>query len=152
MEAISELATASGPLWITRHQTVSANSYTSCGSRSAASELVRAYVRGLQGERLGKQSVSAMVKHFPGGGPQLDSEDPHFPWGKEQVYPGGMRDLHLEPFKAAIAAGCAQMMPTTASPSVPTGKKSGSASTRASCKGYCGTSSDSTASSAPTGA
>ncbi|WP_329621210.1 glycoside hydrolase family 3 C-terminal domain-containing protein [Streptomyces sp. NBC_01255] len=74
-------------------------------------ELVEAYVRGLQGERLGKDSVAAMVKHFPGGGPQKDGEDPHFPHGKEQVYPGGMREHHLEPFKHAIAAGCAQMMP-----------------------------------------
>ncbi|MFF8839639.1 glycoside hydrolase family 3 protein [Streptomyces sp. NPDC015130] len=74
-------------------------------------ELVRAYVRGLQGERLGKDSVAAMVKHFPGGGPQKDGEDPHFPHGKEQVYPGGMREHHLEPFRHAIAAGCSQMMP-----------------------------------------
>ncbi|MFJ4621681.1 glycoside hydrolase family 3 protein [Streptomyces sp. NPDC088812] len=82
------------------------------GSDAAlTSRLVRAYVRGLQGDRLGRHSVSAMVKHFPGGGPQKDGEDPHFPHGKEQVYPGGMRDLHLEPFKAAIDAGCAQMMP-----------------------------------------
>ncbi|MFI0922555.1 glycoside hydrolase family 3 protein [Streptomyces sp. NPDC021012] len=75
------------------------------------SELVQAYVRGLQGPELGPESVAAMVKHFPGGGPQKDGEDPHFPHGKEQVYPGGMRDYHLEPFKAAIAAGCSQMMP-----------------------------------------
>ncbi|UUU40015.1 glycoside hydrolase family 3 protein [Streptomyces sp. NBC_00162] len=74
-------------------------------------ELVQAYVRGLQGPALGPESVSAMVKHFPGGGPQKDGEDPHFAHGKEQVYPGGMREHHLEPFKAAIAAGCAQMMP-----------------------------------------
>ncbi|WKD32625.1 glycoside hydrolase family 3 protein [Streptomyces xanthophaeus] len=74
-------------------------------------ELVAAYVRGLQGPALGPGSVSAMVKHFPGGGPQKDGEDPHFAHGKEQVYPGGMREHHLEPFKAAIAAGCAQMMP-----------------------------------------
>ncbi|MFB7373800.1 glycoside hydrolase family 3 protein [Streptomyces sp. NPDC056222] len=74
-------------------------------------ELVQAYVRGLQGEELGPDSVAAMVKHFPGGGPQKDGEDPHFPHGKEQIYPGGMRDHHLEPFKAAIAAGCSQMMP-----------------------------------------
>ncbi|MFC9298590.1 glycoside hydrolase family 3 protein [Streptomyces sp. NPDC057011] len=74
-------------------------------------ELVRAYVRGLQGPELGPESVSAMVKHFPGGGPQKDGEDPHFAHGKEQIYPGGMREHHLEPFKAAIAAGCAQMMP-----------------------------------------
>ncbi|MBC9714738.1 glycoside hydrolase family 3 C-terminal domain-containing protein [Streptomyces sp. TRM66268-LWL] len=82
------------------------------GSDAAlTSELVRAYIRGLQGDELGRDSVSAMVKHFPGGGPQKDGEDPHFAHGKEQIYPGGMRDLHLEPFKAAIAAGCAQMMP-----------------------------------------
>ncbi|MEV7281082.1 glycoside hydrolase family 3 N-terminal domain-containing protein [Streptomyces sp. NPDC093111] len=74
-------------------------------------ELVRAYVLGLQGEELGRDSVAAMVKHFPGGGPQKDGEDPHFPHGKEQIYPGGLRDHHLEPFKAAIAAGCSQMMP-----------------------------------------
>ncbi|WP_327353467.1 glycoside hydrolase family 3 protein [Streptomyces sp. NBC_01304] len=74
-------------------------------------ELAAAYIRGLQGDELGTHSVSAMVKHFPGGGPQKDGEDPHFPHGKEQVYPGGLREHHLEPFKAAIAAGCAQMMP-----------------------------------------
>ncbi|MER6501303.1 glycoside hydrolase family 3 N-terminal domain-containing protein [Streptomyces sp. NPDC001455] len=76
-----------------------------------ASELVRAYVHGLQGNTLGTESVAAMVKHFPGGGPQKDGEDPHFPHGKEQIYPGRMRDHHLEPFRAAIAAGCSQMMP-----------------------------------------
>ncbi|MFJ9806798.1 glycoside hydrolase family 3 protein [Streptomyces sp. NPDC101158] len=75
------------------------------------SELVEAYVRGLQGPELGPDSVAAMVKHFPGGGPQKDGEDPHFPHGKDQIYPGGMRAYHLEPFKAAIAAGCSQMMP-----------------------------------------
>ncbi|MEU8981050.1 glycoside hydrolase family 3 N-terminal domain-containing protein [Streptomyces sp. NPDC048309] len=73
--------------------------------------MVRAYVRGLQGAKLGPDSVAAMVKHFPGGGPQKDGEDPHFAHGKEQVYPGGMRDYHLAPFKAAIEAGCSQMMP-----------------------------------------
>ncbi|MFF1763649.1 glycoside hydrolase family 3 protein [Streptomyces sp. NPDC058249] len=80
-------------------------------SAHVTSELVRAYVRGLQGAKLGPDSVAAMVKHFPGGGPQKDGEDPHFAHGKEQVYPGGMRDYHLAPFKAAIEAGCSQMMP-----------------------------------------
>lgn len=70
-----------------------------------------AYVRGLQGEKPGKESVSAMAKHFPGGGPQLEGEDPHFSYGREQVYPGDRFDLHLEPFKAAIAAGVRQLMP-----------------------------------------
>ena len=52
-----------------------------------------------------------MAKHFPGGGPQKDGEDPHFTYGKEQVYPGGNFRYHLEPFIAAIDAGVASMMP-----------------------------------------
>ncbi len=70
-----------------------------------------AYIRGFQGKVFGKTSVSTMTKHFPGGGPQLDGEDPHFVYGKEQVYPGNNFDYHVEPFKDAIAAGTRQMMP-----------------------------------------
>jgi beta-glucosidase len=73
--------------------------------------LVTAYIRGMQLETLGPQSVACMTKHFPGGGPQLDGEDPHFPYGREQVYPGGNFDYHLIPFEAAIEAGTAQVMP-----------------------------------------
>jgi beta-glucosidase len=73
--------------------------------------MVAAYIRGMQGETLGPQSVACMTKHFPGGGPQLDGEDPHFPYGREQVYPGGRFDYHLVPFEAAIEAGTAQIMP-----------------------------------------
>jgi beta-glucosidase len=76
-----------------------------------ASTLVAAYIRGFQGETLGPDSVACMTKHFPGGGPQKDGEDPHFPYGKEQVYPGQNFDYHLRPFEAALAAGTAQMMP-----------------------------------------
>jgi beta-glucosidase len=76
-----------------------------------ASRLVAAYVRGFQGIRLGRQSVATMVKHFPGGGPQKDGEDPHFEYGKEQIYPGGHFEYHLRPFEAALAAGASQMMP-----------------------------------------
>ena len=60
-----------------------------------AARLVAAYIRGFQGEELGPQSVACMTKHFPGGGPQLDGEDPHFAYGKEQVYPGGMFEYHM---------------------------------------------------------
>ncbi|HEY0189184.1 MAG TPA: glycoside hydrolase family 3 N-terminal domain-containing protein [Cellulomonas sp.] len=70
-----------------------------------------AYVRGLQGPVLGPGSVAAMIKHFPGGGPQQDGEDPHFAYGKEQVYPGGMFEHHLRPFEVALAAGASQVMP-----------------------------------------
>jgi beta-glucosidase len=52
-----------------------------------------------------------MTKHFPGGGPQKDGEDPHFSYGKAQVYPGHNFDYHLIPFDAAFAAGTAQIMP-----------------------------------------
>ena len=76
-----------------------------------ASRLVAAYIRGFQGESLGPDSVACMTKHFPGGGPQLDGEDPHFSYGREQVYPGGNFDYHLLPFEAALAAGTAQIMP-----------------------------------------
>lgn len=75
------------------------------------SELVAAYIRGFQGTELGSDSVATMTKHFPGGGPQKDGEDPHFVYGKEQVYPGGEQSYHLKPFKAAIRAGTSQMMP-----------------------------------------
>lgn len=85
-------------------------------SAEVTSALVRAYVRGLQGPRLGPRSVAAMVKHFPGGGPQQDGEDPHFPHGKDQIYPGGLRDDHLAPFRAAVEAGCSQVMPSYGRP------------------------------------
>lgn len=74
-------------------------------------ELGAAYIRGLQGPSLGATSVAAMVKHFPGGGPQKDGEDPHFAHGREQVYPGGNFEYHLKPFEAVFAAGVSQVMP-----------------------------------------
>ena len=70
-----------------------------------------AYIRGFQGAELGPDSVATMTKHFPGGGPQLDGEDPHFAYGREQVYPGGQFELHLKPFEAAFEAGTSQIMP-----------------------------------------
>ncbi|MEV8531422.1 glycoside hydrolase family 3 N-terminal domain-containing protein [Streptomyces sp. NPDC051211] len=81
-----------------------------------AARMVGAYVRGLQGEFLGPGSVSTMTKHFPGAGPQLNGEDAHFPYGREQVYPGGNFDYHLIPFEAAFAAGTSQIMPYYAIP------------------------------------
>lgn len=76
-----------------------------------ASKMVKAYIRGFQGKSLGPESVACMTKHFPGGGPQLKGEDPHFSYGKEQVYPGGNFDYHLIPFEAAFDAGTSQIMP-----------------------------------------
>jgi len=74
-------------------------------------ELGVAYLNGLQQARLGPGSVACTTKHFPGGGPQKDGEDAHFPYGREQVYPGGRFADHLAPFPAAIEAGTSAMMP-----------------------------------------
>lgn len=53
-----------------------------------------------------------MTKHFSGGGPQKDGEDAHFPYGKEQVYPGDNFDYHVIPFTdGAFPAKTAQIMP-----------------------------------------
>lgn len=70
-----------------------------------------AWVKGLQGDKLGHTSVVATAKHFPGGGPMENGEDSHFPWGKNQTYPGDNREYHLGPFKAVMEAGVAQIMP-----------------------------------------
>ena len=70
------------------------------------------YIRGFQGDTLSSKSVITMVKHFSGGGPQKDGEDAHFPYGKEQVYPGNNFDYHLIPFtKGALPANTGQIMP-----------------------------------------
>ncbi|HSD85643.1 MAG TPA: glycoside hydrolase family 3 N-terminal domain-containing protein, partial [Anaerolineae bacterium] len=74
-------------------------------------EMTAAYIRGFQGKTLGKESVACMTKHFPGGGPQMGGEDAHFPYGREQVYPGNNFDDHLKPFETAFEAGTAQIMP-----------------------------------------
>lgn len=76
-----------------------------------AARLISAYIRGFQGEKIGIHSVACMTKHFPGGGPQKDGEDPHFAYGREQVYPGENFDYHLIPFEAAFDANTAMIMP-----------------------------------------
>ena len=83
------------------------------GNDSAfVAEVAAAYIEGFQLDRdLGPGSVATMAKHFPGGGPQLDGEDPHFPYGREQVYPGGRFDDHLVPFRRAIEVGTSALMP-----------------------------------------
>ncbi|MFF2840555.1 glycoside hydrolase family 3 protein [Paenarthrobacter sp. NPDC057981] len=73
--------------------------------------MLTAYIKGFQTEAIGPQSVATMTKHFPGGGPQKDGEDPHFEYGREQVYPGKNLAYHLKPFEAAFEAGTSQIMP-----------------------------------------
>ncbi len=77
-----------------------------------SAQLTKAYVLGFQGDSLDSKSVACMTKHFSGGGPQENGEDAHFPYGKNQVYPGDNFNYHLIPFeKGAFAANTAQIMP-----------------------------------------
>lgn len=79
-------------------------------------EIITALIRGFQGEKLGPRSVALTTKHFPGAGPADDGLDAHFAYGKNQVYPGKNLEYHLQPWKAAIAAGTAMIMPYYAVP------------------------------------
>jgi beta-glucosidase len=81
-----------------------------------AANMTREIVLGFQGMKLGKNSVALTTKHFPGGGPQVEGQDPHFVWGQDQHYPGNMFDYHLKPFQAAIDAGTSSIMPYYAKP------------------------------------
>ncbi|HUB59720.1 MAG TPA: glycoside hydrolase family 3 N-terminal domain-containing protein [Puia sp.] len=73
--------------------------------------MAKAYIEGYQGDKLDSNSVATMTKHFPGGGPQKEGLDPHFPFQKGQVYPGHNFKYHLIPFEAAFAAHTAAIMP-----------------------------------------
>ena len=79
-------------------------------------DLIAAVVRGFQGKQLGPTSVALTTKHFPGAGPASGGQDAHFPWGRNQVYPGKNLEYHLLPWKAAIREGTAMIMPYYAVP------------------------------------
>ncbi|PWT76823.1 MAG: beta-glucosidase [Bacteroidetes bacterium] len=76
-----------------------------------SSKMGTAYILGFQGNKLDSNSVACMTKHFPGGGPQKEGLDPHFPFQKGQVYPGKNFKYHLIPFEAALKANTAAIMP-----------------------------------------
>ena len=71
-----------------------------------ATDMARAYVDGFQtsagGGHIsggwGYNSVNAMVKHWPGGGPEEGGRDGHFGYGAYAVYPGTRLQDHLKPF------------------------------------------------------
>ena len=68
--------------------------------------MARAYVDGFQtstgkaeiADGWGYNSVNAMVKHWPSGGPEEGGRDAHYNYGKYAVYPGGAFETHLKPF------------------------------------------------------
>ncbi len=67
-----------------------------------ATDMARAYVDGFQSSDdrggWGFQSVNAMVKHWPGGGPEEGGRDGHFGYGAYAVYPGKNIKDHMQPF------------------------------------------------------
>lgn len=83
------------------------------------SDINYALIKGFQGEKLGRDSVSMTTKHFPGGGARYLGKDPHFEEGKFNLYPtkGSLVTYHIPPFKAAIEAGTTAIMPYYAYPS-----------------------------------
>ena len=97
---------ATEPRWARQLGTFGENTRLTCAFTGA-------YLDGFQGSggALGPGSVACTTKHFPGGGPQQGGEDAHFPYGREQVYPGGRFEDHLDPFRIAIAHRTAAMMP-----------------------------------------
>lgn len=76
-----------------------------------SARMIKAYILGFQGSKLGTKSVACMTKHFSGGGPQKEGIDPHFQYQKGQIYPGKKFDYHLIPFEAAFVANTASIMP-----------------------------------------
>ena len=86
LHPMADLATE--PRWGRANGTFGEDAYLS-------SIMTKAYVLGFQGDSLDQNGVACMTKHFSGGGPQMDGEDAHFPYGREQVYPGNNFDYHV---------------------------------------------------------
>ncbi|MDQ7990988.1 MAG: glycoside hydrolase family 3 N-terminal domain-containing protein [Candidatus Dactylopiibacterium sp.] len=100
---MADLATE--PRWYRVHET-----FTEDADLNA--NIMTALVKGLQGGPVSSKTAVAMtMKHFPGGGPQEQGLDPHYSFGKNQVYPGNNFGYHLKPFMAAIDAGVSSIMP-----------------------------------------
>ncbi|HSD39533.1 MAG TPA: glycoside hydrolase family 3 N-terminal domain-containing protein [Rhodocyclaceae bacterium] len=100
---MADLATE--PRWYRVHETFSEDA-------DLNANIMKSLVEGLQGGPISPKTAVAMtMKHFPGGGPQELGLDPHYSFGKNQVYPGNNFAYHLKPFMAAINAGVSAIMP-----------------------------------------
>lgn len=87
---------ATDPRWMRLEDTMGANT-------QMVTAFARAYCDGLQTtegapDGWGKDSVAAMVKHWPGGGTGEGGRDAHYAYGKYAVYPGGRFEEHMRPF------------------------------------------------------
>jgi len=69
-------------------------------------DMARAYVDGFQTSSgkaeinggWGYESVNAMIKHWPSGGPEEGGRDAHYSYGKYAVYPGDNLQTQIKPF------------------------------------------------------
>ncbi len=87
---------ATDPRWMRLEDTMGAQT-------EMVTAFARAYCDGLQTtegtpDGWGKDSVAAMVKHWPGGGTGEGGRDAHYAYGKFAVYPGGKFREHMRPF------------------------------------------------------
>ena len=87
---------ATDPRWMRLEDTMGAQA-------DMVTAFSKAYCDGLQTtegtpDGWGKDSVAAMVKHWPGGGTGESGRDAHYAYGKFAVYPGGRFEEHLRPF------------------------------------------------------
>ncbi|MFZ1742991.1 MAG: glycoside hydrolase family 3 N-terminal domain-containing protein [Pontixanthobacter sp.] len=103
------------PRWSRFHETFTEDA-------DLMSDIIGTLVAGLQGPVRADgaslspaSSVALTIKHFPGGGPQEMGWDPHYTFGKNQLYtdPSGKYGFgyHLKPFRTAIAGGVSSIMP-----------------------------------------
>ena len=88
---------ATDPRWMRSIDTFSSHT-------GLVTDMTRAYCEGLQetesakDKGWGNESVIAMTKHWPGGGPCEGGRDAHYAFGKYAVYPGNKFEEHLKPF------------------------------------------------------
>ena len=87
---------ATDPRWMRLEDTMGADV-------DMVTAFAKAYCDGLQTTEgaeggWGKDSVAAMVKHWPGGGTGESGRDAHYAYGKFAVYPGGRFEEHMRPF------------------------------------------------------
>lgn len=84
------------PRWMRLEDTMGADA-------DMVTAFAKAYCDGLQTtegtpDGWGRDSVAAMVKHWPGGGTGEAGRDAHYAYGKFAIYPGGNAEAHLKPF------------------------------------------------------
>jgi beta-glucosidase len=103
------------PRWARAHETFTEDA-------DLMTDITSELLRGLQGpvQRDGhslspSSAVALTLKHFPGGGPQEMGWDPHYTFGKNQIYTDKTGKYgfgyHLKPFKVAINGGVSSIMP-----------------------------------------